>query len=106
MKPFFSKKMPKRMREDVPTEERPAKRSNIEKDPDTAMVIEKSGNRKEKFTRRKLAPKRPFPSVARSVNASGPKSSHHEGANLICVSRKTPLARYLKRCKELLISKK
>jgi len=62
----------------------------------------KAESSKAKFTSKKLAPKRPIPTVARSVNASGPKSSHHEGENLICITRKTPLARYLQRCKGIL----
>jgi hypothetical protein len=52
---------------------------------------------------RKLAPPRPFPTVPTSVSASGPKSSHKEGKNLICITRNTPLAAYLSRCKKLLV---
>ena len=52
---------------------------------------------------RKLAPSRPFPSVPASVSASGPKSMHKEGKNLICITRRTPLAAYLSRCKKLLV---
>lgn len=52
---------------------------------------------------RKLAPPRPFPTVHSSVSASGPKSAHKEGKNLICITRHTPLAAYLSRCKKLLV---
>lgn len=48
---------------------------------------------------RKLAPPRPFPTVPTSVSATGPRSAHVEGKNYICVTRKTPLAMYLRRCK-------
>ncbi|KAF8590505.1 hypothetical protein K439DRAFT_1627782 [Ramaria rubella] len=58
---------------------------------------------KRRETIRKLAPPRPFPNVPSSVSASGPKSTHKEGKNLICISRRTPLAAYLRRCKKLLI---
>ncbi|KAF8520183.1 hypothetical protein BU17DRAFT_47030 [Hysterangium stoloniferum] len=57
--------------------------------------------RKERI--RKLAPPRPFPTVPTSVSASGPKSAHKEGKNLICITRQTPLAAYLTRCKKLLV---
>ncbi|GJJ12213.1 hypothetical protein Clacol_006454 [Clathrus columnatus] len=52
---------------------------------------------------RKLASQRPFPTVATSVSATGPKSAHKEGNNLICVSRKTTLGSYLSRCKRVLV---
>ncbi|KAJ7611640.1 hypothetical protein FB45DRAFT_760203 [Roridomyces roridus] len=51
----------------------------------------------------KLAPVRPFPTVPRSVSATGPRSAHKEGKNLICITRKTPLNDYLRRCKNLII---
>ncbi|VDC03932.1 unnamed protein product [Peniophora sp. CBMAI 1063] len=53
--------------------------------------------------RRKLAPPRPYPTVPASVNATGPRSTHHEGKNYIAVTRKTKLAAYLRRCKDLVI---
>ncbi|KAI9569024.1 hypothetical protein HD554DRAFT_1992792, partial [Boletus coccyginus] len=52
---------------------------------------------------RKLAPPRPFPTVAPASSATGPRSTHHEGKNNICVTRKTKLAAYLCRCKALLV---
>ncbi|KAF8919151.1 hypothetical protein CPB85DRAFT_1158508, partial [Mucidula mucida] len=51
----------------------------------------------------KLAPPRPFPTVPRSVSATGPRSAHKEGKNLICISRKTTLAAYMRRCKDLIM---
>ncbi|KAF7353735.1 Ribonuclease P protein subunit p20 [Mycena venus] len=52
----------------------------------------------------KLAPARPFPTVPASVSATGPRSAHKEGKNLICITRKTPLATYLRRCKNVIIN--
>lgn len=51
---------------------------------------------------RKLAPPRPFPSVAPSAPATAPRSLHKEGKNNICVTRRTKLAAYLRRCKALI----
>ncbi|KAJ6606353.1 hypothetical protein DFH09DRAFT_6587 [Mycena vulgaris] len=51
----------------------------------------------------KLAPTRPFPTVPASVSATGPRSAHKDGKNLICITRKTPLAVYLRRCKNAII---
>ncbi len=52
---------------------------------------------------RKLAPRRPFPTVPTSVSATGPRSAHTEGKNYICVTRRTQLGAYLRRCKELVL---
>ncbi|KAJ7184421.1 hypothetical protein C8R46DRAFT_883368 [Mycena filopes] len=52
----------------------------------------------------KLAPPRPFPTVPKSVSATGPRSAHKEGKNLICITRKTPLAAYLRRCKNIILN--
>lgn len=52
---------------------------------------------------RKLAPPRPFPTVPASVNATGPRSAHHEGKNFIAVTRKTALGAYLRRCKDAVV---
>ncbi|EKM56018.1 uncharacterized protein PHACADRAFT_257033, partial [Phanerochaete carnosa HHB-10118-sp] len=52
-----------------------------------------------KATHRKLAPPRPFPTVPMSVSATGPRSAHVQGKNYICITRKTPLGAYLRRCK-------
>ncbi|KZT11105.1 uncharacterized protein LAESUDRAFT_630791, partial [Laetiporus sulphureus 93-53] len=50
---------------------------------------------------RKLLPPRPFPTVPTSVSATGPRSAHTEGKNNICITRKTPLGAYLRRCKDV-----
>lgn len=52
---------------------------------------------------KKLTPPRPFPAVPSSVSATGPRSAHPEGKNYICISRKTPLAAYLRRCKDIVL---
>ncbi|KAK7035825.1 ribonuclease P protein subunit p20 [Favolaschia claudopus] len=52
----------------------------------------------------KLTPARPFPTVPTSVSATGPRSAHKEGKNLICITRKTPLGTYLRRCKNVIIN--
>ncbi|KAG2047525.1 hypothetical protein BDR06DRAFT_963796 [Suillus hirtellus] len=52
---------------------------------------------------RKLAPPRPFPTVAPSAPATAPRSLHTEGKNNICITRRTKLAAYLRRCKALII---
>ena len=51
----------------------------------------------------KLTPPRPFPTVPASVSATGPRSAHSEGKNYICITRKTPLAAYLRRCKDVIL---
>jgi len=51
----------------------------------------------------KLVPPRPFPTVPTSVSATGPRSNHKEGKDLICITRKTSLACYLRRCKDVII---
>ncbi|KAI0692207.1 hypothetical protein BC835DRAFT_80240 [Cytidiella melzeri] len=53
---------------------------------------------------RKLDPPRPYPTVPTSVSATGPRSAHIEGKNHICVTRKTPLAMYLRRCKDVILN--
>jgi hypothetical protein len=52
---------------------------------------------------KKLTPPRPFPTVPTSVSATGPRSAHSEGKNYICITRKTPLAAYLRRCKDIVL---
>jgi hypothetical protein len=58
---------------------------------------------KPKYTRKKLAPGRPWPIVPTSVTASGPRSSHTAGKNYICITRKTKIGAYLRRCKDLVL---
>lgn len=52
---------------------------------------------------RKLVPPRPFPTVPSGSSATGPKSAHGEGKNRICITRRTALGAYLRRCKELVL---
>ena len=71
-------------------------------------IKESSGQASRKGVRptpafRKLDPPKPFPAVPASVSATGPKSQHHEGKNMIMISRKTKLAAYLRRCKDLIV---
>ncbi|EGN96266.1 hypothetical protein SERLA73DRAFT_112473 [Serpula lacrymans var. lacrymans S7.3] len=63
---------------------------------------DKSSER-NKSNRRKLAPVRPFPTVPTSVSATGPRSAHTEGKNYICITRKTKLGAYLRRCKNVFL---
>ncbi|KAF4578488.1 hypothetical protein EYR40_001361 [Pleurotus pulmonarius] len=58
---------------------------------------------KPKVQRRKLVPSRPFPTVARGDSATGPRSAHKEGKNKICITRKTPLGAYMRRCKDIIL---
>ncbi|EIM90257.1 uncharacterized protein STEHIDRAFT_27362, partial [Stereum hirsutum FP-91666 SS1] len=51
----------------------------------------------------KLVPPRPFPTVPVGVNATGPRSAHHEGKNFIAITRKTSLGAYLRRCKDIVL---
>ncbi|KDN49297.1 hypothetical protein RSAG8_01999, partial [Rhizoctonia solani AG-8 WAC10335] len=55
------------------------------------------------FTRVKLRPQRPVPTVHPASNVTGPRSSHKEGKNVICVTRSTKLGAYLRRCKSLIL---
>ncbi|CUA72198.1 hypothetical protein RSOLAG22IIIB_00861 [Rhizoctonia solani] len=55
------------------------------------------------FTRVKLKPQRPAPTVHPASNVTGPRSSHKEGKNVICVTRSTKLGAYLRRCKSLIL---
>ncbi|KAH9890591.1 hypothetical protein C8Q73DRAFT_652325 [Cubamyces lactineus] len=52
---------------------------------------------------RKLVPPRPFPTVPTSVSATGPRSAHTEGKNYICITRRTELGAYLRRCKDVFL---
>ncbi|KII89299.1 hypothetical protein PLICRDRAFT_124417 [Plicaturopsis crispa FD-325 SS-3] len=58
---------------------------------------------KSRRKRTKLAPQRPYPTVPTSVSATGPRSAHTEGKNYICLTRKTPLGAYLRRCKDVVL---
>ncbi|KAF8894745.1 hypothetical protein BD779DRAFT_1467302 [Infundibulicybe gibba] len=52
---------------------------------------------------RKLAPPRPYPTVPTSVSATGPQSAHKEGKNYICITRKTSVGAYMRRCKNVIL---
>lgn len=71
--------------------------------PGPSQKPETQPNPKRRPRIRKLAPSRPFPTVASASSATGPRSTHHEGKNNICITRKTKLAAYLRRCKALLV---
>ncbi|KAN0075378.1 hypothetical protein V8E55_011401 [Tylopilus felleus] len=74
--------------------------------PDASGPSQKPGTQPNPDSRpriRKLAPPRPFPTVAPASSATGPRSAHHEGKNNICITRKTKLAAYLRRCKALVV---
>lgn len=51
----------------------------------------------------KLAPARPYPTVPTSANATGPRAKRTEGNNKICVTRKTELGAYLRRCRDVIV---
>lgn len=53
---------------------------------------------------KKLKPARPFPTVPASVSQTGPRSAHREGKNMICITRKTSLGAYMRRCKNVIIN--
>jgi hypothetical protein len=70
----------------------------------TGAIVDPEGNApKPKYKRKKLAPARPWPVVPTSVTASGPRSSHTEGKNYICVTRRTQIGSYLRRCKDVIL---
>jgi hypothetical protein len=83
------------------TEEPHTKDPDIE-DPD-AEEPNDPGKGHQRRRINKLVPPRPFPIVPTSVSATGPRSNHKEGKNLICITRKTPLSCYLRRCKDVII---
>ena len=62
-----------------------------------------AGPSRPQHTIRKLVPPRPFPTVPASVSATGPRSAHTEGKNYICITRKTQLGAYLRRCKDVVM---
>ena len=69
----------------------------------TESTLDQTPTEKPKHKLKKLAPPRPFPTVPTSVSATGPRSAHKEGKNYMCLTRKTPLAAYLRRCKEVFL---
>ncbi|KAG6900457.1 hypothetical protein C0993_010504 [Termitomyces sp. T159_Od127] len=82
--------------------ERPATTEISTQTPD--METSRPNSRPQRKRRiNKLVPPRPFPTVPTSVSATGPRSAHKEGKNLICVTRKTALGAYLRRCKDVIL---
>ncbi|KAK0474937.1 hypothetical protein IW261DRAFT_1568428 [Armillaria novae-zelandiae] len=63
----------------------------------------KNDSQNPETKRRRLSAPRPFPIVPASVSATGPRSAHKQGKNLICISRKTTLGAYMRRCKDLAV---
>ncbi len=61
----------------------------------------KSADKRPKI--RKLEAPRPFPAVAPSSSATGPRSAQKEGKNYICLTRKTSLGAYMRKCKNLVL---
>jgi hypothetical protein len=97
-------------------EQAPVSASNTSsrvQEPDSGLVLpeDKEGAdalkdpkpRPNKRKIRKLAPARPFPLVPTSVSATGPRSAHKEGKNFICITRRTGLGAYLRRCKDVVL---
>jgi len=69
-----------------------------------AMSMTTSDSQKAQRRRvNKLVPPRPFPTVPTSVSATAPRTTHQEGKNCVCLTRKTSLGTYMRRCKELII---
>ncbi|EMD34380.1 hypothetical protein CERSUDRAFT_97640 [Gelatoporia subvermispora B] len=67
------------------------------------MDVDLTQNATSQHKVRKLVPPRPWPSVPASVSATGPRSAHSEGKNYICITRKTNLGAYLRRCKDVVM---
>lgn len=71
---------------------------------DAQSTPTKQPQQKAKHKVRKLVPPRPFPTVPASVSATGPRSAHTAGKNYICITRRTELGAYLRRCKEVFLN--
>ncbi|TFL07821.1 hypothetical protein BDV98DRAFT_609788 [Pterulicium gracile] len=50
-----------------------------------------------------MPPQRPFPSVPTSTSATVPYSARTDGKNFICITRKTSLGTYMRRCKDVVL---
>ncbi|KAH6919093.1 hypothetical protein BKA70DRAFT_1214844 [Coprinopsis sp. MPI-PUGE-AT-0042] len=72
-------------------------------DKEDVVGMGKSKRQTKKHKIRKLAPARPFPLVPTSVSATGPRSAHKEGKNFICITRRSGLGAYLRRCKDVIL---
>ena len=71
--------------------------------PEEVQQVAKPPTKPKRRRIKKLVPPRPFSTVPASASATGPRSAHSEGKNYICVTRKTPLAAYLRRCKSVIL---
>jgi ribonuclease P/MRP protein subunit RPP20 len=63
----------------------------------------KAAEKKKPYTIRKLVPPKPFPTISPADSATAARSSRKEGKNYICVTRKTGLGAYMRRCKDLIM---
>jgi ribonuclease P/MRP protein subunit RPP20 len=63
----------------------------------------KAVKKKKPYTIRKLVPPKPFPTISPADSATAARSSRKEGKNYICVTRKTGLGAYMRRCKDLIM---
>ncbi|XP_006458550.1 hypothetical protein AGABI2DRAFT_115583 [Agaricus bisporus var. bisporus H97] len=82
-------------------EENPPKRVKLAQAADVAPSATPKPPKKPAQKILKLTAPRPFPAVAASASATGPRSAHKEGNNYICLTRKSSLGAYLRRCKDL-----
>jgi hypothetical protein len=82
---------------------RPVDTEDSPRETDIAEAHPTTDEPKPKYKRKKLAPARPWPVVPTSVTASGPRSSHTEGKNYICITRRTQIGTYLRRCKDVVL---
>ena len=83
----------------------PAVRDSGGKDIDKANATDPNRTTSDSKRRRinRLVPPRPFPTVPTSVSATGPRSAHKDGKNYICLTRKTSLGAYMRRCKDVIL---
>lgn len=83
----------------------PGVQESKDKEPDKADATGPDRTASDSKRRRinRLVPPRPFPTVPTSVSATGPRSAHKEGKNYICLTRKTSLGAYMRRCKDVIL---
>ncbi|KAG6918014.1 hypothetical protein DXG01_016866 [Tephrocybe rancida] len=76
---------------------------NVGTTPEETQPMRPDSGAPKKRRINKLVPPRPFPTVPTSVSATGPRSAHKEGKNFICITRKTALGAYMRRCKDIVL---
>ena len=81
----------------------PAEASGVAELASAKEIVANASGRASRPRINKLAPPRPFPTVPKSVSATGPRSVHKEGKNFLCLTRKTSLGAYMRRCKDVII---